>query len=305
MPKKVPTKTPKKAVAKKACTKKLVKKMLEEVKTETPQPMGLGQLGYSNVVFARKFRWTLEATHLESFFQKSVKIDYLNKTIKFSSYQVYDTQGEGQPKSDSLIWAERLRNGMYHSDDEEMKFCTYDGCGNCLERTLFSGLKIIELQQDECDYESSDPCLMRVTVQYEDVAYGKGDKDPTFPDWQIELIDSKGVSSGICQIKSRERPRLEVEETQVDHLNAKMWLPGKARWLPFTFSTKDTNFKSFVRIPTHIEKYTAVLRYHEEGKLLETWTLGAAWIQKLDMGSSIELVLRFSEVRYNKAEQTI
>jgi hypothetical protein len=35
------------------------------------------------------------------------------------------------------------------------------------------------------------------------------------------------------------RPKLEVEETQIDHLNARTWIPGKASWQTITVKYMD------------------------------------------------------------------
>jgi len=40
-------------------------------------------------------------------------------------------------------------------------------------------------------------------------------------------------------IKSASRPNLEIEETEINHLNAKMWIPGKASWQTITVTYMD------------------------------------------------------------------
>ena len=127
--------------------------------------------------------------------------------------------------------------------------------------------------------------------------------------------------------KSAARPNLEIEETEINFLNATTWVPGKAKWQPITVTYLDIassdmqglynwiatvyNFQN----PTVLsmsEKAswngTAILTMYDGcGTSLETWTLGSVWPQSINFGElayetnefcTIDLTLRYSDVTY-------
>lgn len=123
------------------------------------------------------------------------------------------------------------------------------------------------------------------------------------------------------------RPSLTIEETQIDHLNARTWIPGKASWEPITVTYMDTaheemrslynwmatiyNFSDPVNLNQGEKRdwnATGVLNMYDGcGTLLEGWELQNLWptginFGTLDYGDSsiatIELSLRYSDVRY-------
>lgn len=129
-------------------------------------------------------------------------------------------------------------------------------------------------------------------------------------------------------IKLAARPNLSIEETEVNFLNAKTWIPGKAAWETITVTYIDvaTNearplFRWLASVydftdPIGLKQgstrqdysATAVIKLYDGcGISLETWTLKNVWPTGVNFGdldyassdeATIELTLRYSEVEY-------
>jgi len=123
------------------------------------------------------------------------------------------------------------------------------------------------------------------------------------------------------------RPNLSIEETQIDHLNARTWIPGKAQWETITVTYIDVahdqmrmlwnwlatthDFTDPVNLTMGNKRdwhAVGVLNMYDGcGVLLETWEMRNMWptavnFGELDYSSSeyatIELTLRYSDVAY-------
>lgn len=128
-------------------------------------------------------------------------------------------------------------------------------------------------------------------------------------------------------VKSAARPKLSVDNTEINFLNATTWLPGKAKWEPITVKWIDVassdmqglfnwiatiyNFNQTANLPQSEKAGWAgvgVLTIFDGcGSPLEVWTLGSLWPESIDFGDlaydtseemTIEMVLRYSEVNY-------
>lgn len=128
-------------------------------------------------------------------------------------------------------------------------------------------------------------------------------------------------------VKTVARPQLDIEETELNFLNAVTWIPGKGKWQPMTVTYIDVadqlqqplyNWLASVYDFTNPVKLkqtersgwagTGVLRMFDGcGALIETWTLKNMWPQSINFGdldyanseeATIELSLRYSEVQY-------
>jgi len=123
------------------------------------------------------------------------------------------------------------------------------------------------------------------------------------------------------------RPNLEIEETQIDHLNARTWIPGKASWQTMSVTYMDVaheeqrslwnwlatmyDFTDPVNLSQGEKRdwdATGILNMYDGcGTLLEGWELHHLWPTAINFGdldysvsdiANIELTLRFSDVRY-------
>jgi len=141
-------------------------------------------------------------------------------------------------------------------------------------------------------------------------------------------------------VKLASRPNLTVEEQEINFLNSKMWIPGKASWETITVTFYDLagqasasgisalyswiatvyNFTSngAVRFSQASKKgavggtqgYAATANlnlYDGCGTNLENWQLGHVWPQAVNFGEldytsseevTIEATLRYSDVQY-------
>lgn len=129
-------------------------------------------------------------------------------------------------------------------------------------------------------------------------------------------------------VKLAKRPNLQVEEKEINFLNAVTWIPGKAKWQEMTVTYIDVasadqaplynwlasvyNFTDPVNLQMGSQRrdYTAtgVLTLLDGcGAQIEQWIMGDMWPKGIDFGEldyassdevTIELTLRFSQVQY-------
>ena len=141
-----------------------------------------------------------------------------------------------------------------------------------------------------------------------------------------EICGSQRVPEHFVKVASR--PNLSIEETEINFLNAKTWIPGKASWETITVTYVDVaspemgplfnwmasvyNFTDPIQLEQGSQRadYTAtgVLKLWDGcGQLLEIWTMKDVWPTAINFGdldysnseeSTIELTLRYSDVSY-------
>lgn len=145
----------------------------------------------------------------------------------------------------------------------------------------------------------------------------------------FELLDiCGGASIPPSYVKVASRPNLEIEETEINYLNAKTWIPGKASWQTMTVTYIDVATAEIAPLynwlasvynftnPITLEMGSKRADYNAKGVLklydgcgaeLERWTLGDVWPQAVNFGdleyassdeATIELTLRYSNVLY-------
>ncbi len=129
-------------------------------------------------------------------------------------------------------------------------------------------------------------------------------------------------------VKAASRPQLEIDELEVQFLNASTWLPGKGRWQPLNITYIDVASSmmqplyDWVASVYDFQKYsqgadlpqterkgwdaTATLSVYDGcGNELETWTLSGCFPQSINFGdmaydSSDECTIDLT-IRYDKA----
>ena len=123
------------------------------------------------------------------------------------------------------------------------------------------------------------------------------------------------------------RPNLGIEETEINHLNAKTWIPGKASWEDYTVTYVDVAHETSRMMwnwlattydftdPVNLRQgnkrdwdATGILNlYDGTGTLLEGWELQHLWPKAINFGDTdyassdnctIELTCRYSDVIY-------
>lgn len=142
-----------------------------------------------------------------------------------------------------------------------------------------------------------------------------------------ELCNNGKIPESFVKVASR--PNLTIEDTEINFLNAKTWIPGKASWETITvtyydvatidnkplwnwlasiynFADKNGNVTQASKKKDYAGVGTLVM-YDGCGTPLEQWTLSDLWPSAVNFGeldyssseeSTIELTLRFSNVDY-------
>lgn len=164
----------------------IAKDLLKMVKKTN---MGLGQLGSPDIIFVRKFRWTLEGKNFKEQWAKRCMVDYHEQTIEAEIYDVVipnhtvPNEFEAQlievfPKSDipTLEFLEYMDDEM-----EELTLTVYDGCGQPLYAHTFLGVRINRVHPQEFDYSKSDEQTLRVTLSYDKIKTLRGKAPRTSP----------------------------------------------------------------------------------------------------------------------------
>jgi hypothetical protein len=105
-------------------------------------------------------------------------------------------------------------------------------------------------------------------------------------------------------MKIDNRPSLHIEETELEYLSSRIWIPGKASWQEMQLTYPDIDgedgsalffrwvseqYKETAQAPQwRAELVCAILRMHDGcGEVLEQWYLDEAVITALDFGSPI------------------
>ena len=271
---------------------------IEQRENIKPKLMGIGKLGDPSVIFVRQFRWTLESDSLEPDWNKSIDIDYQNKLIKFEAYEVFV---DGTVPI--LAWCDHMMEK--HRNVECLFLSTFDGCGELLYQCNFFNVKIVS-QNSSFNYESSKESVQQITVSYESMKrkYPKNGelKSLATSTWNMHIEDIN--SNVLCKptvIKLDKRPELQIEETEINYLNAKTWVPGKAHWHPCTVTIDNDDKELFeILLLTSNKEHTVVLTLSLDEKPAESWRLKKFFVQAhKDLGTRFETELRFNEVGYN------
>lgn len=158
--------------------------------------------------------------------------------------------------------------------------------------------------------------------------------------WTFQLDGPSCNGSGLIPaqfVKLASRPNLTIEETEINYLHGKMWIPGKGTWETITVTYYDVGgagsgasappvagmanlYKWLASIYNFMDpdclsqastsrgySGTGVLKLFDGcGKTMEQWTLSNAWPQAMNFGEldyssseevTIELTLRYSKVK--------
>jgi hypothetical protein len=149
--------------------------------------------------------------------------------------------------------------------------------------------------------------------------------------WTFEVTNGPcGLTVPPDFVKLANRPNLEIEETEINYLNGKTWIPGKGTWQTITVTYYDVVGSGANNIglwnwiaavydytnPITLKQGTAradysgtasLILYDGCGNILETWKLSDAWPQAINFGeldysssevATIELTIRYSQVTY-------
>jgi hypothetical protein len=274
------------------------KALLKEVKVQpTPKvesrPMGVPK-GYQDVVMSRRFRWTLGSQNLREHFNKTLIIDYVNKVLHIQAYDVVT------PPSDmsALVWGEHLRRKDLPA--EELVFENYDGCGNSLSKTYFTGLSL-QAMTTAYDYADSEPVVIAMSVKYEDCIMASPHSPYPITRWSMKVGTGKEQTDSI-PVQFRTRPTLTIEKTEVNFLNGNIGIPGKGKWDEFELLVilEDHQDRNWLNLVAEQKLFDLEIQSHSLTTPTERWTIKNAWARQAEFGErDIRLTLRLGSVLYH------
>lgn len=228
--------------------------------------MGLGELSSPDLTFVRRFRWTLCAPNLPEYLVTRAAFYFHNHKIKVGFLEVVDGDLDCQIHN----WLEHPRGPL--------DFTTYDGCGTALYQYRFFN-PAVEYDRTSFNYESSDISIRKVRLRY--TRHERITK-PEIP----PLVISHGttIQAGDCQplpVELFKRPTVSIEETEVNFLADKMWIPGKATWLPVEVRMSAQNFQKLMDSQWGIIELKHT-RWDKDKEITETWQLLGASVEKVE-----------------------
>lgn len=165
-----------------------------------------------NIIFAQKFRWAVESDGLPSEFISKFKFSISKKRIYLQCYDI-KLGNKGFP------FYEWLQKPII----EKLKFTTFDGSGDIIESFTFNNLKLIKHTSCEYDYTKSDAAITKIILSYEEM------NNKEFYH-KIKILDKE------YNISLDTRPSIYIEEIEIPKYNGKIMIPGRAKWLPLTFT---------------------------------------------------------------------
>lgn len=152
--------------------------------------------------------------------------------------------------------------------------------------------------------------------------------------WTL-AIDTCAGKIPLNFVKLASRPNMTIEETEINFLNGKTWIPGKGTWETITVTYYDVgggpgnNFSNAIygwlnsvyefRDPVRLRQASkwgeyggtaTLLLFDGCGNEMERWILRQVWPQAINWGDldyanseevTIELTLRYSEVEYSNS----
>jgi hypothetical protein len=147
--------------------------------------------------------------------------------------------------------------------------------------------------------------------------------------WTFEVRDiCGGQNVPVSYVKMANRPKLSIEEKEINHLNGKKFIPGKGTWNEISVSYYDVatvdngplfswlasvyNFTDSIKLQMGSQSGdysgTGIIQMYDGcGQLLDRWTLLDMWPKEINFGELdysssdeclIELSLRFASAKY-------
>lgn len=148
--------------------------------------------------------------------------------------------------------------------------------------------------------------------------------------WTFELVGFCGNQKNLVPeyfVTVASRPSLTIDETEINHLNAKTWIPGKGMWETMSITYLDVAHQDMQSLwswlatvydftdPVNLHmgerpdwNATGLLNMYDGcGVLLETWQMQRIFPTAINFGeldysssdiATVELTLRYSDVIY-------
>jgi hypothetical protein len=245
-----------------------------DVKTyKNARSMGIGKLGEPAMTFVRQFRWVMTTSGVPEHLMNKVDFDFVSKTISLHCIEVIAPED-----TDVLIdnWLEK------DLTQENLVFTTYDGLGTPLYEMKFNNLTLLE-DKASFDYSVSGLSIRKLKFAYDEkerVFLAKG--DPRIPkkkgfSWKFRV----GQDLKLFDVKSGQQPNLEIEETELNFLSSKTWIPSKAKWTDLDLIMDRKACKALMAGLLNGENEDLHLYiYDSSDRPIECWTLKSANLVK-------------------------
>lgn len=261
---------------------------------ENLQSMGIGVLGAASTFFVRKFRWTIKSDVLQEHAVKRINFDFANNTMQIEAYEVVvDGKINIQDWVDSKL-------------PDVLVFTTYDGCGVAIYSYEISDYLIVSDTSD-FDYESSEVSTRNITVQYKHLKHihhlnKQKQKELDFESkhkhiWKICMQSDYAVKSSETVVVKK-RPTLKIEETEVNFLNSKTWIPGKTEWEPIDLEFNGRPSKMLSLLTSENVPMIKLILLDGTNQPLEQWSLFDAVLVNMSHADNITKV----SLIFNRAE---
>jgi len=273
--------------------------------------MGIGPLGRSDMVFVRKFRWTLQGKDfddnvvLDEHWFKTLNIDFSRNQLDFQAYEVISKDAEDLQIQE---WLDKESH-----DSELLMLTTYDGCGNPLYKYTFFNPVVVHDTLD-FDYANSEESVRKVSVKFEDYTrtFVANDKHKHVGPlkkkyiWKMRLKDGPAIKVSL----GSGRPQLSIEEAEINFLNAKTFIPGKASWKSLHVTLPQNHQDSGILkalldyepgLGVYLDLYTMDGSTH-----LETWLLKDVWMQSVKTNDNEvrpRIIIRFGVAEYMNTQE--
>jgi hypothetical protein len=265
--------------------------------------MGLGKLGCQNMIFVRKFRFSLEGPNIPDWVIKAAHVNLAKKQLFIKAYELVEAPEQaykGQQGSDSPIelWAKSMEDGRW--PDETIKLTVWDGCGKGLYAYTFSGLKLASRELD-FDMASSEEVLQEIVMEYQ-VASRQFFLEPCKYKWRFLLEGAKEE----IDVEIPRRPRVDIDETEIDFLHGKLFVAGKYKWQTMKMFINNSDLphsEAFLKLINSAKEETTatglIRLYDDSGKLCEAWKLENLWANYFNKNDKYcEIDLRYNHVQY-------
>lgn len=245
--------------------------------------MGLGELGDKNLTFVQDSRFNLYSENLKGDWIESIKeIDYLNKTIEFSAYQVIINN-----TNPVMDWIDFIQN----TDGKKyLLLDLYNGCGEIIESYKFNNILLTSIKSNY-NYYLSNANKISISVKFDN--FERLNSKISKNVWKIEFDDNS------YEVKIKDRPNIKIDEIEISRLNTTCIIPGKYTWekLVITYDS-DHVYNKFYKLITNKHKLNNLdLKLYKNSNCLECWTLSGVIVVNLDVKMN-SITLMYDGVEY-------
>ena len=274
-----------------------------------------------DMIFARKYRFALE-TENGSFPEWAVskvevkEVDKSDHRIKKEKrINVWAKEVFKNGECDIEKWLQRYQRSE-NTCCEKTNFIltTYDGCGSALYSETFEDIRLLTEEYDY-NYDVSDVSEKKLGFSYSkksrvcllDEKTSEVEKKEDVINYTVQLGYLEGNNGSVTEeidvLGEFERPSVDIEETELNYLNVRTWLPGKAKWQPVTMKVKYTDSKMITSLINRCDRIRMSIYVYVNGKRTENWIISPLKICKilhLDSEETVVMSFMFENCEYKQ-----